>query len=195
MNATGSAAVYSCYINGSNNATEARVARFPLGCGGTSCKAYVAGSTQSDHTSGFPTTAGAFQSTLLGSNSKSNATLIVVHEDGQSLDYATLYGGSGEGANADSGLAVAVDSNGDGYLTGATFSSDLVTKNPALSNYLGGTNKTSNPFVAQFDPTFNGSSSLIYATYLGGTGAVGGIGSPLNLTLALGRRRNRNRDR
>jgi hypothetical protein len=186
LNATGSAIVYSCYINGSNNATEARVALFPLGCGGTSCKAYIVGSTQSDHSSGFPTTAGAFQSTLLGSNGKSNATFVVVHEDGQSLDYATLYGGSGNGANADTGLAVAADSNGNGYLTGATFSGDLVTKNPAFINYLGGANQTSNAFVAQFDPTLSGTSSLIYATYLGGTGAVGGIGSPINFTLALG---------
>src|SRR5262249_35409100 len=45
LNGAGNGLVYSCYIDGVNNATEARVALFPAGCGGTSCKAYVAGST------------------------------------------------------------------------------------------------------------------------------------------------------
>jgi len=40
LNAAGSAIVYACYINGTNNATEARVALFPVGCNSTTlCKA------------------------------------------------------------------------------------------------------------------------------------------------------------
>ena len=189
LNSTGSAVVYSCYINGTNNATESRVALFPAGCGGgTLCKAYVSGTTQSDHATGFPTTGNAFQNTLKGLNGKSNATFIVVHEDGQSLDYATLYGGSGNGKNADAALSVAVDSKGRGYIAGATFSSDLTTKNPAVASYnpKASSKKVSNVFVAKFDPTLSGAASLLYATYLGGSGATGTLGPPINFALSLG---------
>ena len=156
------------------------MALFPAGCGatvGTQCKAYMSGATQSTIAQGFPGTANRFQSDLRATGGKSNATFIVVHEDGQSLDYATHYGGSGNGTNADAGIAVAVDANGDGYITGATFSNDLTLVNAAFSTYEGGGNTppTSNAFVAQFDPTKSGAPSLIYATLLGGHGASGTI--------------------
>ena len=141
LNAAGNGVIWSCYIDGSENATESRVALFPAGCGatvGTQCKAYMSGATQSTIAQGFPGTANRFQSDLRATGGKSNATFIVVHEDGQSLDYATHYGGSGNGTNADAGIAVAVDSNGDGYITGATFSNDLTLVNPAFSTYEGG---------------------------------------------------------
>ena len=179
LNAAGSAIVYACYINGTNNTTESRIALYPAGCGSgaTKCKAYVAGSTQSDSSSGFPVTSGAFQKTLKGANGKSNATFLVVHEDGQSLDYATLYGGSGNGKNADAGIGVAVDSSGNGYITGATFSNDLTTKNPAVATYNAAakTSEVSNAFVAEFNPGGSGAASLFYATYLGGSGNTGTV--------------------
>jgi len=188
ISAAGNAIVYACYINGSNNATESRVALFPAGCDGstTLCKAYVSGSTQSGKATGFPVTPNAFQSALTGAGGKSNASFIVVHEDGSKLDYATLYGGSGNGVNGDSATSVAVDASGHGYLTGATFSSDLVMKNPAVNKYNTGasTRRVSNVFVAEFDPTaLTGPASLLYATYLGGSGATGAIPG---LTLSLG---------
>ena len=136
-----------------------------------------------------------FQSDLRATGGKSNATFIVVHQDGQSLDYATHYGGTGNGTNADSGIAVAVDANGDGYITGATFSTDLTLVNAAFSSYEGGGNSppTSNAFVAQFNPNAAGSvpntNSLIYATYLGGHGASGTVTitfPPDSLTLTVG---------
>ena len=178
LNSTGSGVIFSCYIDGSQNATESRVALFPAGCGtGTQCKAYMSGATQSTIAQGFPGTPNRFQTDLRATGGKSNATFIVVHEDGQSLDYATHYGGSGNGTNADSGVAVAVDANGDGYITGATFSSDLTLVNAAFSTYEGGGNSppTSNAFVAQFDPTKSGVPSLVYATLLGGHGASGTV--------------------
>jgi len=192
LNSTGSGVIFSCYIDGSNNATESRVVLSPAGCGataGTQCKAYMSGATQSTIAQGFPGTANRFQSDLRATGGKSNATFIVVHEDGQSLDYATYYGGTGNGTNADAGIAVAVDADGDGYITGATFSSDLSLVNAAFSTYQGGGNSpaTSNPFVAQFDPTKSGAASLIYATYLGGHGATGtvNITFPITKTITL----------
>ncbi len=177
LGATGGTLVYACYIDGDDNATEARIALYPLGCGGTSCKAYIAGSTQSTNLEHFPVTkANAFQTDLAtGTGGKSNATFIVVHEDGQSLDYATYYGGTGNGSNADSGLGITVDANGLGYMTGRTFSSDLMTQNAAFTSYKGGTNKTSDVFVAIFDPSLIGTPSLKYATYLGGSGQTASV--------------------
>lgn len=169
---------YSCYIDGSQNASEARVALFPAGCGAlTACKAYVVGSTQSDMTTGFPVTDNAFQTTLTSMNGKSAATFLVVHEDGQSLDYATLFGGSGNGANAEAGLAIAVDTGtssvGNGYITGATFSTDLPMMGAQVGTYGGTANGTSNAFVAEFAPgALTGPASLVYSTYLGGSGAA-----------------------
>ena len=176
LNSSGNGLVYSCYIDGSENATAARVALYPSGCSGNSCKAYVVGSTQSTADAapsgdGFPATPNAFLGNLAATGGKSNAFFMVVHEDGQSLDYATYYGAAGNGTNAEAGLGVAVDSSGHGYITGATYSSALPTQNPAVSTYAGGANQTSNVFVAEFDPTQSGTSSLLYGTYLGGSGA------------------------
>ncbi len=183
LTGSGSAIDWSCYVEGKDNAVESRVALFPANCGAPAqpdCQAYVAGSTQSTPGSAlqdFPITANAFQSTLLGTNSKSNATFLVFHPDGSMLDYGTYYGGTGNGSSADAGIGVAVDSSGNGYITGATFSTDLVTMNPAISTFQGASNANeSNAFVAEFDPTAaNGPASLIYATYLGGSGATGSL--------------------
>jgi len=191
LDPTGSNLVYACYIDGDNNATEARVALYPVGCGGTSCKAYIAGSTQSNAAHHFPvTTANAFQTDLKSSSGQSNATFIIVHQDGKSLDYATYYGGSGLSGtkNGDAGLAVAVDANGLGYITGGTYSDDLVTPDgafPSPTGYKGAANKTSDVFVAVFDPSKIGTPSLTYATYLGGSGNSAEI-SIVHFTLALG---------
>src|SRR5277367_3241630 len=184
LTGSGSAVDWSCYVEGKNNATESRVALFPSNCGAPAqpdCQAYVAGSTQSTPGAAaqdFPITANAFQSVLLGTNSKSNATFLIFHPDGSMLDYGTYYGGTGNGTNADAGIGVAVDSSGNGYITGATYSTDLVTRNPAISTFQGatntGANAVSNAFVAEFNPNAdNANDSLVYATYLGGSGATG----------------------
>jgi hypothetical protein len=190
MKADGSGLLYSCYINGNENATESRVALYPPGCGaGTACKAYVSGSTQSDGlTEKFPATGNAFQKKNNATIGKSQATFLVVHEDGQSLDYATLYGGSGDTKNADSGIAVAVDANGNGYVAGATFSANLpLSASPAQSAFNGQPlpNDTSNAFVAEFNPASSGAASLVYATYEGGNGNVGTVTCPIVGAISL----------
>jgi len=178
LNSTGSAVEWSCYIDGENNATEARVVLSPSNCEAADqpeCKAYVAGTTQSSMADGFPQgSVTPFQSALLGKNGKSNATLIVLADGATpSLQYSTLYGGQGNGSSADAGIGVAVDSDGNGYLTGATYSTDLPTTTNAISTtFLGSNNDVlSNAFVAKFDPTTTG--HLLYGTYLGGLGASG----------------------
>jgi hypothetical protein len=75
------------------------------------------------------------------------------------LTYSTFLGG-GQG---DSGGAVAVDPAGNVYLTGTTQLDDFPTKNPFQPMDKSTTN---NAFVAKLDA----SGSLVYATYLGGSG-------------------------
>lgn len=79
------------------------------------------------------------------------------------LSYSTYLGGS-SGAF---GNAIAVDSAGNAYVTGGTNSIDFPTKNPAQAASGGNTDV----FVAKFDPT---GSTLLYSTYLGGTGEDSG---------------------
>jgi beta-propeller repeat-containing protein/ASPM-SPD-2-Hydin domain-containing protein/centrosomal CEP192-like protein len=81
------------------------------------------------------------------------------------LSYSTYLGGS-SGAF---GNAIAVDSEGNAYVTGGTASTDFPTKNPAQSASGGNTDV----FVTKLDPT---GSNLVYSTYLGGTGADNGNG-------------------
>jgi len=78
------------------------------------------------------------------------------------LSYSTYLGGS----NYDEGNGIAVDPSGNAYVTGATGSTDFPTVNP-----LQATNKAApspNAFVAKVNAA---GSSLVYSTYLGGSGS------------------------
>jgi len=82
------------------------------------------------------------------------------------LSYATYLGGSGE----DFAYAIAVDSQGDAYITGGTDSSDFPVVGTSLSS---APNGTFTAFVTKLNA--NG-TDLVYATYLGGTGGDFGLG-------------------
>src|SRR5216683_2256933 len=81
------------------------------------------------------------------------------------LSYSTYLGGSA----GDSGNAIAVDASGNAYVTGETSSTNFPTKNPSQSASGGG----ADAFVAKLDPT---GSTLVYSTYLGGSGGESGNG-------------------
>ena len=119
-----------------------------------------------------------------------------MHPNGSAVDYASYFGGKGNGVGpyGDTGIAVAVDSAGHAFITGQTFSDNLPTSPNALQPlYKGNTassvcgndgisaNHSSNAFVAEFDVTKSQAASLLYATYLGGTGA-----SPKGLSMPMG---------
>jgi len=82
---------------------------------------------------------------------------------GSSTDYIGNTTGPGYGQGSLQGIAV--DSSGSAYVTGYTTSADFPTKNA----YQGGQAKGSAPsvFVTKFSPD---GSSLVYSTYLGGSG-------------------------
>lgn len=129
----------------------------------------------------------ALSNTLASTGGKNNATFIVVHEDGSSLDYATPYGSAGNGKSAGAGISVAVDASGNGSITGATFSANLTTKNPAVATYNSGASSkaVSNAFVAEFDPATSGTASLLNATYLGGLGSAGSLTGLISFSLSI----------
>ena len=83
-----------------------------------------------------------------------------------SLLYSTYLGGDGY----DWGYGIAVDSAGFAYVTGETQSSNFPTLN-AFQGTLG--TIQGNAFVAKLNPAASGAASLLYSTYLGGSGGSG----------------------
>jgi hypothetical protein len=97
------------------------------------------------------------------------------------LVYSTYFGGSGD----DSANSVAFGSpSGHVYIGGNTTSTNFPVKNGYLGSYQGGTRDA---FVAEIDMTLTGASSLVYCTYIGGSGddVVNGIGVTQSGTVYL----------
>jgi hypothetical protein len=149
---------YSTYLGGSNslgnNSNSMTV--------DSSGNAYVTGAVWADN---FPTTAGAFQTTLAAPAGNANAYVTKLNPSGSALVYSTYLGGSYD----DAGFGIAVDSSGNVYVTGSASSSDFPTTPGAFQTTLAG---TYNAFVTKLNASGTG---LIYSTYLGGgwDGALG----------------------
>ncbi len=105
-------------------------------------------------TTGFPTT-NAWQNNNRG---VANLFLSKLSADGAKLVYSTYLGGS----DADLGTGVAVDPSGNACVCGWSVSTNFPVTN-AIQHALGGRRDA---VVAKFDAS---GTSLIYATYLGGT--------------------------
>src|SRR5581483_1051318 len=96
------------------------------------------------------------------------------------LFYSTFFGGTrsrwGDQAGFDEGRAIATDSAGRIYITGRTTSNDLPTKN-AFQNSRRSSFGVADAFIAVFNPAAaNGDDTLLYASYLGGSGEDVGKG-------------------
>jgi hypothetical protein len=100
-----------------------------------------------------PVTGNVFVTKLSGSGSPS-------------LVYSTYLGGTGGSVPpfGDVGLAIAVDSSGNAYVTGETASSDF----PVLAGFQGAPGGESDAFVTKINPF---GSAIVYSTYLGGSKA------------------------
>ena len=155
LNAAGSALLYSTYLGGSSQDSGTAIAVDSSG------SAYVTGFTTS---SNFPTTPGAFQTSLLGA---ADAYVTKLNAKGSALLYSTYLGGTRDGFN-DSGSGIAVDASGNAYVTGGTDSSNFPTTAGAFQTTLRG---SSNAFVSKLNAA---GSALVYSTYLGGSGADAG---------------------
>ena len=119
---------------------------------------YASGWTDSPN---FPTTPGAFQRTL---NGPTDAYVIKLKPDGSGLEFATLYGGSGD-ENAFTNVGVHTD--GTVYTAGQSNSADMPVTSGAVQPTKRGPAGEYDAFVARFNATGSG---LVFATYLGGSG-------------------------
>jgi hypothetical protein len=177
LNATGSALLYSTYLGGNGRDEGLGIALDSAGI------AYITGITTSIN---FPLTPSAFQTTNKATIASGNTAFIskidtTITSGLPSLLYSTYLGGTG----GDTAQAIAVDSNGNAYITGQTGSTDfprplpsppgLVPFQPALA-----AGAKINGFIARIDTTVSGSGGLIYSTYLGGSGTATGGGDQGN---------------
>ena len=117
--------------------------------------AYITGTTQS---SGYPTTAGAFDTSHNGGN---DGFVTKFNAAGSALDYSTLLGGR-RGNGSDGITGIAADASGV-YVTGTTDSNYFPTTAGAFDT---SPNGGGDIFVAKLDPS---GGSLIYSTVLGGS--------------------------
>jgi len=151
LNHDGSALVYSTYLGGSGDETDVFRSRSNIAVD-LQGHAYVVGTTTSTD---FPTTAGAFQDLLKGSN---DAFVAKLDHDGSGLVYATYLGGSG----VENGLSIAVDILGNAYVAGTMFfSTDFPTTPGAFQTVCG-----SDVIVTKLN---RDGSGLVYSTCLGGS--------------------------
>jgi hypothetical protein len=173
MNSTGTALLYSTYLGGAGYMDEFGHV-FGDGASGIAVDAaghaYVTGYV---HSTDFPVTKGAFQTTnhdpVNNGEYGPNAFVARLNPTGTALIYSTYLGGS----FYDTGYGIAADGEGNAYVTGAAKSSDFpVTKGAfQIVNHAGG---AGNAFVTKLNPT---GTALIYSTYVGGSGGVVGLGA------------------
>jgi hypothetical protein len=152
LNPAGSALVYSTYLGGSAGEGGNRIAVDSAG------NAYVIGNTSSTN---FPTTSGAYQTTL---NGPGDVFVTKLNPTGNGLVYSTYLGGSA----GDGGSGIAIDSAGNAYLTGNAPSTDFPTTAGAFQPTFGG--GPGDAFVTKLNTT---GTALVYSTYLGGSGNDG----------------------
>jgi len=161
LDTTGSNLIYSTYLGGSGDDYGQDITLDASG------NTYVTGYTDSAN---FPTTPTALYMSHNGGFY--DAFLIKLDPTGSLLVYATYLGGNGvDGANA-----VAVDSSGHAYVTGYTASTNFPATSGAFEPLYNGGNH--DIFVAKLNDT---GSSLVYSTYLGGSGSDYGSGIALDV--------------
>lgn len=163
LNPTATALSYVTYVGGSGGANFDEAANgIGLDAAGN---VYIAGLTTSFD---FPVTAGAFQNVAPG-GLLGDGFLAKLDPSGSTLLYSTYLGGT----DGDGVIDLAIDAAGTAYVVGFTYSSDFPTTPTAYQPTSGG---APDAFVARLDPGAAGAASLLYATYLGGSAADGGMG-------------------
>jgi beta-propeller repeat-containing protein len=135
---------YSTYLGGGGLDTANSVAVDANGY------AYVVGRTTSTN---FPI-ANGFQGAIAGT---SDVFITKLNPAGDALVYSTYLGGGGQ----DSGFGLALDTEGNAYITGETSSINFPTKAPVQEGLAG----SIDAFVTKLNSE---GSTLVYSSYLGG---------------------------
>lgn len=156
--------VYSSFLGGRGDDAGNAITVDSVG------NSYVTGTTDSPD----------FPLATLGGFNPNQTRLFIAKLDvsGSTLLYADYFGGT---SGDDFPYAIAVDSNGNAYVTGLAYSSDFSVINayqPTLAGY-------ANAFVSKFSPD---GSTLVYSTFLGGSkfdfGQAIGVDSAGEATIA-----------
>ncbi|MCH7499689.1 MAG: SBBP repeat-containing protein, partial [Nitrospinae bacterium] len=159
LNSTGSVLLYSTLIpmSGDASRTGQAIAVDDFG------KAYITGRTVATD---LPTTPNAAQpNKAAGSALNFDAFLVTLSSDGSSILYATYLGGD----ENDQAFGVTVDNNGNAYVTGQTASGNFPTSSGSFQSNFGGGNNDG--FITKINTlATTGADSLVYSTYIGGTG-------------------------
>lgn len=170
----GSNLVFSTYLGGSGN-SSAGYGDYGNGIAlDGSGNVYVTGYTTSID---FPVQNPYQGPTGIASGAFANAFVAKINPSPPALIYSTYLGGS----YYDQANGIAVDTNGNMFVTGYTYSPNFPVTN-ALQSSFGGSggftlNTTINAFVTEINSI---GSSLIYSTYLGGSNKDGGFGIALD---------------
>jgi uncharacterized protein (TIGR03437 family) len=143
---------YSTYVGGTGLDYAYAVAVDSIG------NTYVTGSTGS---TGFAGPGG-----LLGTE---DVFVMKINPSGTARLYTTFIGGGA----ADEGHGIAVDVQGNAYITGSTGSLDFPLKNPVQAKFAG----SGDAFLTKLSAS---GATLLYSTYLGGTGTDVGNGIALD---------------
>jgi hypothetical protein len=143
LSPSGTSLAYSTYLGSTSSDSGYAIA---LGGDGS---AYVAGSTSS---AGFPTV-GPLQGSYAGGG---DAFVAKLAPSGSALVYSTFLGGS----DGDEANAIGLDTDGNIYVAGTTWSTDFPTAAPVQATNAGGPDA----FVAKVSTS---GLSLAYSTYLG----------------------------
>lgn len=151
LNASGTAILYSTYIGGSGDDAGEGFGGITVDASGNT---YVITTTSSTD---FPTTPRAFQKTLAGSE---DMAVFKLSSDGASLLYSTYFGGSGQ----DQGRRIAIDAEGNAYVTGRIGSANYPTTTGAFQTTFGGDRD------ACLTKLNSDGSELVFSTFIGGIG-------------------------
>ncbi|HLM58440.1 MAG TPA: SBBP repeat-containing protein [Pyrinomonadaceae bacterium] len=148
LSADGSAYVYSTYFGGAGGEIAFGVAVDSAG------NTYIAGTTASTNT--LPT-ANALQCVRAGGQ---DVFVAKFNAAASALVYSTYYGGSDD----DNGRMVAVDSAGNAYVTGMTFSTNFPTVAPIQSAFAGGSGFAGDAFLFKLSDATTGPASALAFT-------------------------------
>ena len=158
INAAGTALVFSTYLGGTRGNGGSAIAVDSAG------DIYVAGGTNGPD---FPVTPNAVQPTFGGvAGTTTDGYMAKLSPSGASILYATYLGGS----DIDDATGIALDSAGNIYVSGETYSTNFPTFNAFQSNLAGGEDE----FITKINAA---GTAFVYSTYLGGNGFAftGGI--------------------
>ena len=164
LSTDGATVLYSTYLGGTGADVSYGIALDTAG------DVAVVGDTDSTD---FPTQnalRASFGGGTCGSQPCKDAFVASLSPYGDSVRYSTYLGGNLE----DRGRGIAVDGAGNLYVTGFTAGNFPITTASAYASSYGG--GSFDAFVTKLNPALTGNASLLYSTYLGGSGTDGGYG-------------------